>query len=45
MAMGRDEKTARATIRFSMGRSTSGDDLDRAVDALKDVLNTMKVVR
>ena len=45
MAMGRDEKTARATIRFSMGRSTNGDDLDRAVDALKDVLKTMKVVR
>jgi len=43
MAMGRDEKTARATIRFSMGRSTTKEDLDTAVAALKDVLQTMKV--
>ena len=43
MAMGRDETTARATIRFSMGRSTTKEDLDTAVAALKDVLQTMKV--
>jgi len=42
MAMGKDEKTARATIRFSMGRSTTEGDLERAVAALKDVLATMK---
>jgi cysteine desulfurase len=42
MAMGRDEKTARATIRFSMGRSTTEGDLEKAVAALRDVLTTMK---
>jgi len=41
MAMGRDEKTARATIRFSMGRSTTEDDVDQAVTSLKEVLKTM----
>lgn len=45
LAMGRDEKTARATIRFSMGRSTTEEDLDYAVDALQDVLETMKRAR
>lgn len=45
LAMGRDEKTAQATIRFSMGRSTTTEDLDYAVDALQDVLKTMKKVR
>lgn len=44
LAMGRDEKTARATIRFSMGRSTTKEELDYAVDALHDVLKTMKKV-
>ncbi len=42
MAMGRDEATARATIRFSLGRATTDTDLDTAVDALKDVLKTIK---
>lgn len=41
MAMGRDEQTARATIRFSMGRSTTEEDLDLTVEALRDVLKTM----
>jgi cysteine desulfurase len=45
LAMGRDEKTARATIRFSMGRSTTKDDLDYAVEALQDVVQTMKKAR
>jgi cysteine desulfurase len=38
LAMGRDEQTARATIRFSLGRGTSEDDIDYAVDALKEVV-------
>ncbi len=41
-AMGRDEKTAKATIRFSMGKSTTEDDVNYAVDALHEVLDTMK---
>ncbi|MGB2869697.1 MAG: cysteine desulfurase family protein [Bacteroidota bacterium] len=41
LAMGRDEATARATIRFSMGRSTTEGDIDYAVDALMDVLAKM----
>jgi cysteine desulfurase len=36
LAMGRDEQTARATIRFSLGRGTSEEDIHYAVDALKD---------
>ncbi len=42
LAMGRDVKTAKATIRFSMGRSTTKDDLDYAIDALGGVLNAME---
>ncbi|HTY36950.1 MAG TPA: cysteine desulfurase family protein [Bacteroidota bacterium] len=38
MAMGRDERTARATIRFSLGRWTTIDELDYALDALKEVV-------
>jgi len=39
LAMGRDEKTARATIRFSMGRSTTRDDLEFAVGELGSVVD------
>ncbi len=42
LAMGRDEATAAATIRFSFGRSTSKEDIDYAVDALHEVVTTMK---
>ena len=42
MAMGRNEATARATIRFSLGRLTSLSDIVTAVDALADVLATMR---
>ncbi len=38
LAMGREPATAKATIRFSMGRSTTRDDLDYALDALADVI-------
>lgn len=38
LAMGRDEETSQATIRFSMGRSTKTEDLDYAVEALERVV-------
>ncbi len=41
-AMGRDEKTAKATIRFSMGKTNTEDDIHYAVDALHEVVATMK---
>jgi cysteine desulfurase len=37
LALGRDIKTARATIRFSMGRWTTDEDIVTAVEALEDV--------
>jgi cysteine desulfurase len=38
LAMGRDERTARATVRFSIGRLTTEREIDAAVDALKRVV-------
>jgi cysteine desulfurase len=38
LAMGRDERTARATVRFSLGRYTTEQEIDFAVDALKRVV-------
>ena len=38
MAMGAGEETARATIRFSLGRETSGEEIDSTIEALKRVL-------
>ena len=40
LAMGRDEKTARATIRFSFGRFTKEEEIDIAVAALDEVVRT-----
>ena len=40
-AMGRDEKTAKATIRFSLGRWTTEDEVNFAVDALHHVISRM----
>ena len=42
LAMGRDEATARAAIRFSLSHLTTLEEVDYAVDALQDVLKTMK---
>ncbi|MEX2116340.1 MAG: cysteine desulfurase family protein [Bacteroidota bacterium] len=42
MAMGRNEATARATIRFSLGRPTTLVEIETAVDALADVLSTIR---
>ncbi len=41
-AMGRDKPTARATVRFSIGRYTTEDELDYAVDCLRDVVRKIK---
>ncbi len=38
LAMGRDELTARATIRFSLGRGTTDAEIDYTVGALKEVV-------
>jgi cysteine sulfinate desulfinase/cysteine desulfurase-like protein len=40
--MGRDEKTAKATIRFSLGRGTTEDEINYAVDALHSVVSRME---
>lgn len=42
LAMGRYLKTARATIRFSMGRWTTEEEIEYAADALRDVLKTVR---
>ncbi len=39
LAMGRDESTARATIRFSLGRGTTEEDINYAADVLKEVVD------
>ncbi len=41
LAMGRNERTARASLRFSLGRGTTEDDIDYAVDALGRVIRSM----
>ena len=40
MAMGRDERTARATVRFSLGRATTAEDVKYAAEALEEVVKT-----
>jgi cysteine desulfurase len=42
LAMGRDEATARATIRFSLSHLTTSEEIDYAIDALQEVLKTIK---
>ena len=41
LAMGRDEKTAQATIRFSMGRGTTQEEIDYAVDVLTKIVQKL----
>ncbi len=41
-AMGRDPATAKATIRFSFGKSNTAGDVDAAADALERVLARMR---
>jgi cysteine desulfurase len=45
LAMGRDEETARATIRFSMGRSTTEEDIDYTIGVLSDIVQRIGKVR
>ncbi|MBI3766268.1 MAG: cysteine desulfurase, partial [Ignavibacteriales bacterium] len=45
LAMGRQEKTAKATIRFSMGRSTTAEDVEYTVDVLEDVVRRIGRVK
>jgi cysteine desulfurase len=42
LAMGRSPETARATVRFSFGRSTTDDECRRAADTLEDVVAMME---
>jgi len=42
-AIGRDIKTARASIRFSMGKGTTKDELDRAVEVLEKAVRQSTV--
>ena len=42
LAMGRDVKTARATVRFSLGRWTTEEEISYAVDALHRVVLKMQ---
>ncbi|MBI4548029.1 MAG: cysteine desulfurase [Ignavibacteriae bacterium] len=44
LAMGRDEKTARATIRFSMGESTTEEDIEYTVGVLEEVVRKIAKV-
>jgi len=41
LAMGRDPRTARATLRFSFGKGNTEDDVDEAVRRLNEVLSRM----
>lgn len=41
LAMGRDEKTAKATLRFAFGKSNSQEDVDYVVESLKQILHRM----
>jgi cysteine desulfurase len=42
LAMGRNAATAKASLRFSLGHATTKEELDAAVDALREVIETMK---
>jgi cysteine desulfurase len=37
-ALGTDERLARGTIRFSLGRSTSADEIDRVIAVLPAIV-------
>jgi cysteine desulfurase len=39
LAMGRDPSTAKATIRFSFGKSNSEEDIGQVADALKEIVS------
>ncbi len=41
-ALGKQEEYTRGSLRFTLGRATTKDDIDRAIDSLKDVVKTLK---
>ena len=41
LAMGRDEKTAKATLRFAFGKCNTQSDVDYVIDSLKNILHRM----
>ncbi|HTK81575.1 MAG TPA: cysteine desulfurase family protein [Bacteroidota bacterium] len=41
LALGRDPGTAKATIRFSMGRSTTKDDIDYTLETLETIVSSI----
>jgi cysteine desulfurase len=41
LAMGRDVKTAKATLRFSFGKSNTAEDVDFVIESLRNVLRQM----
>ena len=45
LAMGRDPYTARATVRFSMGRATSEEEIRQTVDALVRIVRRIGTLR
>jgi cysteine desulfurase len=45
LAMGVPEERARATVRFSLGRSTTGEGIDAALAALRSVLARQAALR
>ena len=42
LAMGRDVKTARSTLRFAFGKSNTADDIEYVVESLRDSLRQMR---
>jgi cysteine desulfurase len=44
-AMGRNTETARATVRFSIGRYTTPEELDYAAQSLQEVVSNIRKVR
>ncbi len=45
LAMGRDPQTARTTIRFSPGRTTTREDIDSTAAILKEIVRRISVLR
>ncbi len=41
LAMGRDERTTRATLRFAFGKSNTERDVDYVIDSLRSVVTQM----
>ncbi|HMD14106.1 MAG TPA: aminotransferase class V-fold PLP-dependent enzyme, partial [Bacteroidota bacterium] len=44
LAMGLDESTAKASIRFSMGDSTTADDIDYTVNELEKIVGRIGTI-